>query len=79
VGLASALFQFSLAALMTVYLLFLPRELGLSGAEVGLALAATGPGAVLGSLLAARLPERRGYGVVLRGSAVLADGVMLGV
>ncbi|WP_405759006.1 MFS transporter [Streptomyces sp. NBC_01420] len=79
VGMASALFQFSLAALMTVYLLFLPRELHLSGAEVGLALAATGPGAVLGSLLAARLPERLGYGVVLVGSAVLADGAMLGV
>ncbi|THA63875.1 MFS transporter [Streptomyces sp. A0958] len=79
VGLASALFQFSLAALMTVYLLFLPRELRLSGAEVGLALAATGPGAVLGSLLAAKLPERLGYGPVLVGGAVLADGVMLGV
>ncbi|WNI24980.1 MFS transporter [Streptomyces sp. ITFR-16] len=77
VGLASALFQFSLAALMTVYLLYLPRALHLSGAEVGLALAATGPGAVVGSLLSARLPQRFGYGVVLVSAAVLADGVML--
>ncbi|MCX5264283.1 MFS transporter [Streptomyces sp. NBC_00199] len=77
VCLASAAFQFSLAALMTVYLLFLPRELHLSGAAVGLALAATGPGALLGSVLAARLPRRFGHGVVLVSAAVTADGVFL--
>lgn len=77
VGLASAVFQFSFAALMTVYLLFLPRELRLPGGVVGLTLAAAGPGAILGSLLAARLPGRYGYGRVLVASAVLADGVML--
>ncbi|MFD9075579.1 MFS transporter [Streptomyces lasiicapitis] len=77
VGLASAAFQFSFAALMTVYLLFLPRELHLSGTAVGLALAATGPGALLGSLLAARLPGRFGYGTVLVCAAALGDGVLL--
>ncbi|MFD4632386.1 MFS transporter [Streptomyces sp. NPDC058284] len=77
VGLASAVFQFSFAALMTVYLLFLPRALHLSGAAVGAALAATGPGAVVGSLLAARLPGRLGHGRVLVTAAVLADGVLL--
>ncbi|WP_250298114.1 MFS transporter [Streptomyces sp. A 4/2] len=77
VGLASAVFQFSFAALMTVYLLFLPRALHLSGAAVGLVLAATGPGAVVGSLLSAGLPRRFGYGTVLVTSAALADGVML--
>jgi MFS family permease len=77
VGISSALFQFSFAALMTVYLLFLPRTLHLPGAAVGLALAAMGPGALVGSLLAARLPTRYGYGVVLVSAAVLADGVML--
>lgn len=77
VGLASAAFQFFLAAMMTVYLLFLPRELHLSGTAVGLALAATGPGALLGALLAARLPSRFGYGVVLVSAAALGDGVML--
>ncbi|MFF1698702.1 MFS transporter [Streptomyces sp. NPDC058257] len=77
VGVATALFQFSFAAVMTVYLLFLPRELHLSGMAVGLALAAMGPGAVVGSLLSARLPGRFGYGTVLVASAVLADGVML--
>ncbi|MEU5380728.1 MFS transporter [Streptomyces sp. NPDC005968] len=77
VCLASAAFQFSFAAVMTVYLLFLPRDLHLSGTAVGLALAATGPGALLGSLLAARLPSRFGYGAVLVSAAALGDGVFL--
>ncbi|MET9657211.1 MFS transporter [Streptomyces sp. NPDC006510] len=77
VGLASAAFQFSFAALMTAYLLFLTRELHLSGTAVGPALAATGPGALLGSLLAARLPGRFGHGAVLVSAAALGDGVML--
>ncbi|MEU2588173.1 MFS transporter [Streptomyces avermitilis] len=77
VCLASAAFQFSFAAVMTVYLLFLPRELHLSGTAVGLALAATGPGALLGSILAARLPNRFGYGPVLVAAAALGDGVFL--
>ncbi|KOU56937.1 MFS transporter permease [Streptomyces sp. MMG1533] len=77
VCLASAAFQFSFAAVMTVYLLFLPRELHLSGTAVGLALAAAGPGALLGSMLAARLPNRFGYGPVLLAAAALGDGVFL--
>lgn len=77
VCLASAAFQFGLAALMTAYLLFLPRELHLSGAAVGLALAATGPGALAGSLLATRLPGRFGYGAVLVAAAAVGDGVLL--
>ncbi|MFB7088914.1 MFS transporter [Streptomyces sp. NPDC056296] len=77
VCLASAAFQFSFAAVMTGYLLFLPRELHLSGTAVGLALAATGPGALLGSILAARLPARFGYGPVLVAAAALGDGVFL--
>ncbi|MFJ8467809.1 MFS transporter [Streptomyces swartbergensis] len=77
VCLASAAFQFSFAAMMTVYLLFLPRELHLSGTTVGLALAATGPGALLGATLAARLPSRFGYGPVLVSAAALGDGVFL--
>ncbi len=79
VCLASAAFQFFFAAVMTVYLLFLPRELHLSGTAVGLALAATGPGALVGSVLAARLPGRFGYGAVLVCAAAVGDGVFLGV
>ncbi|MFJ3671959.1 MFS transporter [Streptomyces sp. NPDC090106] len=77
VCLASAAFQFSFSAVMTVYLVFLPGELGLSGTAVGLVLAATGPGALLGAVLAARLPRRFGYGTVLVGAAALGDGVFL--
>jgi predicted MFS family arabinose efflux permease len=77
VCLASAAFQFFFAATMTVYLLYLPRELHLSGTAVGLALAATGPGALLGSVLAARLPRRFGHGPVLVSAAVLGDGAFL--
>ncbi|MFG2502185.1 MFS transporter [Streptomyces sp. NPDC048441] len=77
VCLASAAFQFAFAAMMTVYLLFLPRELHLSGTAVGLVLAAVGPGALLGSVLAARLPGRFGHGTVLVCAAVLGDGVFL--
>lgn len=77
VCLASAAFQFFFAAVMTVYLLFLPRDLHLSGAAIGLALAATGPGALVGSLLAARLPSRFGHGTVLVSAAVIGDGVFL--
>ncbi|MER7006382.1 MFS transporter [Dactylosporangium sp. NPDC000555] len=77
VSLASAAFQLSLAATTTAYLLFLPRELHLSAAVIGLALAATGPGALLGALLAARLPSRLGYGPVLIAAAVVGNGIML--
>ncbi|MGW0787945.1 MFS transporter [Streptomyces sp. NPDC002911] len=77
VSLASAAFQFFFAATMTVYLLFLPRELHLSGAAIGLALAATGPGALLGSFLAVRLPGHLGYGPVLVCAAGIGDAVML--
>lgn len=79
VCLASAAFQFSFTATMTVYLLFLPRELHLSGAALGLVLASTGPGALLGSVLAARLPRRFGHGAVLVSAAALGDGVFLWV
>jgi MFS family permease len=79
VGLAAAAFQFFFAATMTIMLLFLTRDLHLAGTAVGLALAATGPGALAGSLLAVRLPGRLGYGAVLVSAAALGEGVMLAV
>jgi predicted MFS family arabinose efflux permease len=79
VCLAPGIFRFFLAALMTVYLLFLPRTLQLPGPVVGLALAAMGVGAVAGSILAARLPRRLGYGRVVVVGAAIGDGVLLGV
>ncbi|MET7421165.1 MFS transporter [Dactylosporangium sp. NPDC005555] len=77
VCLASAAFQCSFAAVMTAYLLFVTRDLHLSGGAAGVALAAAGPGALAGSLLAARLPGRFGYGVVLVCAAAIGDGVLL--
>ncbi|MEV7625813.1 MFS transporter [Actinoplanes sp. NPDC089786] len=77
VGLASAAFQFSFAGFMTAFLVFLPRDLGLSAGAIGLVLAATGPGALVGSLLAARLPGLLGYGVTVVGAALIGDGVAL--
>lgn len=44
---------------------------------MGLALAAPGPGALLGSLLAARLPSRLGHGAVPVGAPALGDGAFL--
>lgn len=75
--LSSAAFQFSYAGLMTIYLVFLPRTLGLSAAEIGIVLAALGPGALLGSVLAMKLPGRLGYGLVLVSAATIADLAMI--
>lgn len=77
IGIASATYQFFFAAMMTSYLLFLPRTLHLSGAEVGLALAGVGPGTLIGSLLSTTLPRRFGYGVVMVVAAVIADIVLI--
>lgn len=54
-----------------------PRDLRLPGIAVGAALAATGPGAPLGSVLAARLPGRFGHGRVPVWAAALGDAVFL--
>lgn len=77
VAVVAGVYNFCFAAFMTVYLLFLPRELGLSGTEVGLAVAALGPGFLVGSVLAWMLPKRLGYGAVLVLAASISDGVML--
>ncbi|GAA1597024.1 MFS transporter [Kribbella sancticallisti] len=76
IAVASCIYQFSFAALMTVYLLFLTRSLELSGAELGLVLAALGPGLLAGSLLSTWLPGRFGYGRVVVWAAATAEGVL---
>ncbi|MFL6143253.1 MAG: MFS transporter [Labedaea sp.] len=79
IAVVSGSYNVGFAAFITVYLLYLPRELNLSGAAVGLCMAALGPGALVGSLLAVRLPARWGYGVVVVAAAVIGDGVLLTV
>lgn len=70
IGLAAASFQFAFAALTTVYLVHLVDTLGLSAGLIGVIMAATGLGAVLGSVLAGWLPRRIGLGPVMAGAAV---------
>ncbi len=77
IGLASGCYLFFFAAVMTIYLLYLPRTLHLSGGAIGLVLAALGAGSLVGSLLSTRLPRRFGYGVVLVAGALISDGVLL--
>jgi predicted MFS family arabinose efflux permease len=77
IALATCVYQFSFTALTTVYLLFLTRTLDLSGAAIGLVLAAFGPGVLVGSLLSAWLPRRFGYGRVVVFAALVSDLVML--
>ena len=71
IAVVSCVFNLAFAAFMTVYLLYLPRELGMSGAAVGLCLAALGPGALAGSLVAGSAPRRLDYGPVLVACSVL--------
>lgn len=77
IGMATCVYQFFFAALMTVYLVFLTTSLQLPGVVVGLVLAAFGPGVLIGSLLSARLPRRFGYGRVVVWAALISDLVML--
>ena len=77
IAVASAVFQFTDSALLTALLIFLPRDLGLSAGAIGLVLAATGPGAVAGALMAVRLPARFGYGRTMIVSAVVSNATTL--
>jgi MFS family permease len=60
-----------------LFILFLSRELGLSPALIGLIFASSGPGFLIGALVAGGMAERFGIGPVLIGSQVLAAGPML--
>ncbi|MEU5693026.1 MFS transporter [Actinosynnema sp. NPDC020468] len=75
-ALMAGLFNFAFYAFETVFLVFLPRTLGLSGAQIGIVLAGLGPGLLVGSLFAVGLPRRLGYGRALLLTAFLANGSM---
>jgi predicted MFS family arabinose efflux permease len=63
------------AAILALQVLFLTRELVLSPAQVGLVLAAAGPGALLGATLAVRTSRRLGLGpTMIAGLAVAGLG-----
>ncbi|GAA3846472.1 MFS transporter [Saccharothrix violaceirubra] len=78
-ALMASLFNFGFYAFQTTFLLFLPRELGLSAGQIGIVLAGLGPGLLVGSLFAHGLPRRIGYGRALAITAFLANGSMLPV
>ncbi|MFF5705190.1 MFS transporter [Streptomyces sp. NPDC012794] len=59
--------------------LFVVQELRFSGAQLGLVLAAAGPGALLGAMAAGRLSRRFGLSRTLTASAFLAGAPVLAV
>lgn len=66
------------AAELTLYVLFMRRGLGLSPALIGITLAATGPGALLGSMLAGRTARRFGLsGAIIGGLGLFAGSALL--
>jgi predicted MFS family arabinose efflux permease len=79
VAIITAAFNFCYASYQVMYLVFLPRELRLPGYAIGLALAAMGPGLLLGSFLSSWLPRRAGYGRVLLGCAFAGNLFLLAV
>lgn len=74
-----ALFNFTYAAYLAIYVVYLPGELRLSSYAVGLAFAAEGPGLLLGAALSSWLPKKFGYGRVLNLSAIVGCFFLLGV
>jgi len=58
-------------AMQAVYVLYVTRELGLQPATIGLIFAMSGPGALLGSLVAGQLADRLGLGRTIVGSIAL--------
>lgn len=60
--------------LIAVYILYATRTLGVTPAQLGLVFAVAGPGSVVGSLLAARVPRAIGLGPTI-GSMQILTGV----
>jgi len=60
-------------AIFAVYVLYVTRQLGLGPALLGLILAAAGPGALLGSLIAGRVASRFGLGATIIGASLVGE------
>ncbi|MCX5369084.1 MFS transporter [Streptomyces sp. NBC_00015] len=75
----ASIFNLSFTALEVAFLQFMPRTLGLSAGEIGLVMAALGPGFLVGAAFAGRLPQRFGYGRTMLTTAAVANLVMLGL
>ncbi|MER7343611.1 MFS transporter [Streptomyces sp. NPDC000075] len=79
VTIITASFNFCYAAFTAIYVVFLPKELHLSGFAIGLAFAAMGPGLLVGALFSSALPKRFGYGRVLITCAFVSNIFLLGI
>lgn len=75
----SGLFNFLYAGYMTIYLVYLPSELGLSAVSIGLVFAALGPGLLVGAMVSSVLPQRIGYGWALVICSFSSCALLLGV
>jgi MFS family permease len=64
-------------AVQAIYVLYVTRELGLQPAVIGLIYAVSGPGALLGAVIAGRLAKHFGLGATIMGSIALSEVVNL--
>ncbi len=77
ITLMATMFNISDAAFLVVFVQYMPRTLKMHPTEIGLVLAAAGPGFLAGAVLAAKLPAALGYGRVTFLAALAGDPVML--
>lgn len=75
----ASIFNFSFTAFEVAFVQFMPRTLGLHASQIGLVMAALGPGFLLGAAFASRLPQRIGYGRTMLCTASVANLVTLGI
>lgn len=68
---------FSNGMLVALYVLFATRELQVQPAELGLVFAAAGPGSIIGSLLATRVPRMIGLGPAIGAMQLLTGAARL--
>ncbi|KOX50808.1 MFS transporter [Streptomyces sp. NRRL F-6492] len=72
----ASVFNLSFTAFEVVFVQYMPHTLGLSAGEIGLVMAALGPGFLIGALFAGNLPKRFGYGRTIILTACVANLVM---
>jgi predicted MFS family arabinose efflux permease len=68
---------FSNGMLVALYVLFATRDLGVTPAELGLIFAVAGPGSIIGSLFAARVPRVLGLGPAIGAMQILTGAARL--
>jgi len=76
ITLMSTMFNFSNAAFNVAFVQYMPRTLKMHPGEIGLVLAAAGPGFLVGAVLAGKLPAAVGYGYATFLAALAGNPVM---